>query len=284
MDTLMDVSALHARMTSGQRTVLLDVRWALGDPEGRAHYLEGHIPGAVYVDLPTELAEPAEPARGRHPLPPPDRFQEAARRWGISSGDVVVAYDDAGNTSAARLWWMLRNAGFRSVCLLDGGLAAWRQAGLPLQAGPQEPAPGDVTLTDGGMDVIDAEQAADWANHGVLLDARAGERYRGEIEPVDPRAGHIPGAVSAPTAGNLDDAGRFLPPESLRLRFSRLGVDAATPTAVYCGSGVTAAHEIAALEIAGIPAALFPGSFSEWSNDASRPVATGAEPGGAAAG
>lgn len=284
MDTLMDVSALHARMTSGQRTVLLDVRWALGDPEGRAHYLEGHIPGAVYVDLPTELAEPAAPARGRHPLPPPDRFQEAARRWGISAGDVVVAYDDAGNTSAARLWWMLRNAGLRSVCLLDGGLAAWRQTGLPLQAGPQKPAPGDVTLTDGGMDVIDAEQAADWANHGVLLDARAGERYRGEIEPVDPRAGHIPGAVSAPTAGNLDDAGRFLPPESLRLRFSRLGVDAATPTAVYCGSGVTAAHEIAALEIAGIPAALFPGSFSEWSNDASRPLATGAEPGGAAAG
>jgi thiosulfate/3-mercaptopyruvate sulfurtransferase len=284
MDTLMDVSALHARMTSGQRTVLLDVRWALGDPEGRAHYLEGHIPGAVYVDLPTELAEPAEPTRGRHPLPPTDRFQESARRWGISAGDVVVAYDDAGNTSAARLWWMLRNAGFRSVCLLDGGLAAWRQAGLPLQAGPQEPAPGDVTLADGGMDVIDAEQAADWANHGVLLDARAGERYRGEIEPVDPRAGHVPGAVSAPTAGNLDDAGRFLPAESLRLRFSRLGVDAATSTAVYCGSGVTAAHEIAALEIAGIPAALFPGSFSEWSNDAWRPVATGAEPGGAAAG
>lgn len=284
MDTLMDVSALHARMASGQRTVLLDVRWALGDPEGRAHYLEGHIPGAVYVDLPTELAEPAEPGRGRHPLPSRDKFQAAARRWGISADDVVVAYDDAGNTSAARLWWMLRNAGFRSVCLLDGGLAAWRQAGLPLQAGPVEAVPGNVTLADGGMGVIDAAQAADWANRGVLLDARAGERYRGEIEPVDPRAGHIPGAVSAPTAGNLDDAGRFLPAEHLRLRFSRLGVEAATPTAVYCGSGVTAAHEIAALEIAGIPAALFPGSFSEWSNDASRPVATGAEPGGAAAG
>lgn len=284
MDTLMDVSALHARMASGQRTVLLDVRWALGDPEGRAHYLEGHIPGAVYVDLPTELAEPADTARGRHPLPSRDKFQAAARRWGISADDVVVAYDDAGNTSAARLWWMLRNAGFRSVCLLDGSLAAWRQAGLPLQAGPVEAVPGNVTLADGGMGVIDAAQAADWANRGVLLDARAGERYRGEIEPVDPRAGHIPGAVSAPTAGNLDDAGRFLPAERLRLRFSRLGVEAATPTAVYCGSGVTAAHEIAALEIAGIPAALFPGSFSEWSNDASRPVATGAEPGGAAAG
>ncbi|CAH0141114.1 Putative thiosulfate sulfurtransferase SseB [Arthrobacter sp. Bi83] len=281
MDTLIDVSALNSRMTSGQRTVLLDIRWALGDPHGHGHYLKEHIPGAVYVDLPTELAEPAEPARGRHPLPPLHKLQDAARRWGISTGDVVVAYDDAGNTSAARLWWMLRNAGFGSVYLLDGGLAAWRRAGLPLRGGPEETASGDVTLTDGGMRVIDAAQAAEWATRGVLLDARAGERYRGEIEPVDPRAGHIPGAVSAPTTGNLGDDGRFLPAQDLRLRFSRLGVDEATQTAVYCGSGVTAAHEIAALEIAGIPAALFPGSFSQWSNDASRPVATGAEPGDA---
>ena len=279
MGTLMDVSALNARMASGQRTVLLDVRWALGDPEGRAHYLSGHIPGAVYVDLPTELADPAEPARGRHPLPSAERLQEAARGWGVCRGDTVVAYDDAGSTSAARLWWMLRNAGFSTVCLLDGGLAAWRRAGLPLQGGLEQATPGDVTLTDGGMPVIDAAEAADWAARGVLLDARAGERYRGEIEPVDPRAGHIPGAVSAPTTGNLDDGGRFLPAEDLRLRFARLGVGAATPAAVYCGSGVTAAHEIAALEIAGISAALFPGSFSQWSNDASRPVATGEQPG-----
>jgi|SRR6476661_4686583 len=279
MGTLMDVSALNARMASGQRTVLLDVRWALGDPEGRAHYLSGHIPGAVYVDLPTELADPAEPARGRHPLPSAERLQEAARGWGVCRGDTVVAYDDAGSTSAARLWWMLRNAGFSTVCLLDGGLAAWRRAGLPLQGGLEQATPGDVTLADGGMPVIDAAEAADWAARGVLLDARAGERYRGEIEPVDPRAGHIPGAVSAPTTGNLDDGGRFLPAEDLRLRFARLGVGAATPAAVYCGSGVTAAHEIAALEIAGISAALFPGSFSQWSNDASRPVATGEQPG-----
>ncbi|GAA1278012.1 sulfurtransferase [Arthrobacter pascens] len=280
MDTLMDVSALNARMASGQRTVLLDVRWALGDPDGRRHYLDAHIPGAVYIDLPTELAAPAEPARGRHPLPSLPSFQRAARRWGIRAGDVVVAYDDAGNTSAARVWWMLRNAGFRSVCLLDGGLAAWRRAGLPLQGGQQEAVPGDVTLTDGAMPVIDRAQAADWANHGVLLDARAGERYRGEVEPVDPRAGHIPGAVSAPTTENLDDAGRFLPAQDLRRRFAGLGAGAETPTAVYCGSGVTAAHQVAALEIAGIPAALFPGSFSEWSNDPSLPVATGAGPTG----
>lgn len=283
MDPLMDVPTLHARLESGQRTVLLDVRWALGDPDGRRHYLHGHIPGAVYVDLPTELADPAEPARGRHPLPALPRFQAAARRWGISNGDTVVAYDDAGNTSAARVWWMLRNAGFRKVYLLDGGLAAWRRSGLPLRGGVEESAPGDVVLTDNVMSTITAAQTAEWAEHGVLLDARAAERYRGEIEPVDPRAGHIPGAVSAPTTENLDDDGRFLPAQELRRRFARLGADTATPTAVYCGSGVTAAHQIAALEIAGIRAALFPGSFSQWSNDPSRPVATGPAPDGAEA-
>lgn len=281
MDPLMDVPALNARMASGKRTVLLDVRWSLGDPDGRRHYLEAHIPGAVYVDLPTELADPAEPARGRHPLPALSRFQAAARRWGIRCGDTVVAYDDAGNTSAARVWWMLRNAGFRSVSLLDGGLAAWRRAALPLQGGPEEAAPGDVTLMNDGMGTITAEQASQWAEQGVLLDARAGERYRGEVEPVDPRAGHIPGAVSAPTLENLDGDGRFLTADVLRRRFAALGVETGTPTAVYCGSGVTAAHQIAALEIAGIPAVLFPGSFSEWSNDPSRPVVTGPAPDGA---
>jgi thiosulfate/3-mercaptopyruvate sulfurtransferase len=279
MDTLIDAAGLNTRMASGQRTVLLDVRWALGDPEGRSHYLKEHIPGAVYVDLPTQLADPADPGRGRHPLPSPVRFQDAARAWGICDGDVVVAYDDAGNTSAARVWWMLRNAGVRTVYLLDGGLAAWRAAGLPVEGGEVEPAAGDVMLADGGMAVTDADGAARWAAAGVLLDARAAERYRGDVEPVDPRAGHIPGAVSAPTTANLDDDGRFLPAEELRKRFGSLGVDAATPVAVYCGSGVTASHEIAALEIAGFSAALFPGSFSQWSNDADRPVATGAEPG-----
>ena len=279
MDTLIDVAGLNARMAAGQRTVVLDVRWALGDTEGRSHYLNEHIPGAVYVDLPTQLADPADPGRGRHPLPSPARFQEAARSWGICDGDVVVAYDDAGNTSAARVWWMLRNAGVRTVHLLDGGLAAWRTAGLPVEGGAVQPDTGDVAFADGSMPVTDADGAAVWAAGGVLLDARAGERYRGEIEPVDPRAGHIPGAVSAPTTGNLDDDGRFLPAETLRQRFAGLGVDETTATAVYCGSGVTASHEIAALEIAGFSAALFPGSFSEWSNDASRQVATGADPG-----
>jgi thiosulfate/3-mercaptopyruvate sulfurtransferase len=278
MQTLMDVASLKERLDSGQRIVVLDVRWALGDPNGREHYLQEHLPGAVYVDLPSELAEPADPARGRHPLPPLEQFQASARAWGVRSGDTVVAYDDSGNTAAARLWWMLRNAGLAAVYLLDGGLGAWRAAGYGTESGARQAEPGDVVLSDGALPVIDAGQVATWSTRGVLLDARAGERYRGEIEPVDPRAGHIPGAVSAPTATNLDDDGRFLPGEQLAARFARLGVRPGVPTAVYCGSGVTAAHEIAALAIAGLPAALYPGSFSEWSNNPSNEVLTGAAP------
>jgi thiosulfate/3-mercaptopyruvate sulfurtransferase len=280
MGPLMDVAALDARFRAGRRTVVLDVRWALGDPHGREHYLEGHLPGAVFVDLATELASPAAAARGRHPLPPLDEFQEAARRWGIRNGDVVVAYDNSGNMAAARLWWMLRNAGVQDVYLLDGGLAAWRGAGLPLEDGTAEAVPGDVSLGEGGMPAIDAAAAASWPATGALLDARAGERYRGEFEPVDPRAGHIPGALSAPTSENVDQSGRFLPAADLRRRFEGLGIGGDVPVAVYCGSGVTAAHEVAALEIAGFRAALYPGSFSQWSNDPALQVVTGAEPGG----
>jgi thiosulfate/3-mercaptopyruvate sulfurtransferase len=279
MGPLIDVAALDARLKAGQRTVLLDVRWKLGDPHGHQHYLEAHLPGALFVDLATELAAPARPERGRHPLPPLEQFQAAVRRWGINEGDVVVAYDDSGNMSAARLWWMLRNAGFAEVYLLDGGLAAWRGAGLPVQGGTVQAVPGTITLREGGMPAIDAAAAGSWAGNGVLLDARAGERYRGEFEPVDPRAGHIPGALSAPTTENVDASGRFLPAEALRRRFAGLGVLGDAPVAVYCGSGVNAAHEVAALELAGIRAALYPGSFSEWSNNLALPVATGSQPG-----
>ncbi|MDQ0768632.1 thiosulfate/3-mercaptopyruvate sulfurtransferase [Pseudarthrobacter defluvii] len=280
MKPLIDVPELEARLAAGQRTVLLDVRWVLGDPHGHEHYLSEHLPGAAFVDLATELSDPAVPDRGRHPLPSPEQFQESARRWGIRNGDLVVAYDDSANMAAARLWWMLRDAGLAEVYLLDGGLAAWRAAGLPLESGPVQPTFGDVELGSGHMPVADAGAAARWAGSGLLLDARAGERYRGEVEPVDPRAGHIPGAVSAPTAGNVDAAGRFLPPAELKRRFEHLGIRVGTPVAVYCGSGVTAAHEVAALELAGFRAALYPGSFSEWSNRPELPVATGPEPAG----
>ncbi|MDI3212631.1 sulfurtransferase [Arthrobacter sp. AL12] len=282
MQTLMDVATLKDRLdaagNTARRTVVLDVRWALGDAHGREHYLAAHLPGAVFVDLATELAGPADPSRGRHPLPNLEQFQASVRSWGVRSGDVVVAYDDSGNQAAARLWWMLRNSGLADVYLLDGGLAAWRGAGFGVESGECHAVPGDVVLTGGAMPVIDAGEAASWGQRGLLLDARAGERYRGDFEPVDPRAGHIPGAVSVPTTGNLGADGRFLSPAALRERFTGLGVRADVPTAVYCGSGVTAAHEIAALEIAGFPAALYPGSFSEWSNNAANPVATGDAP------
>lgn len=282
MQTLMDVATLKDRLDgadhTGRQTVVLDVRWALGDPHGRDHYLAEHLPGAVFVDLATELAGPADPSRGRHPLPTLEQFQASVRSWGVRSGDVVVVYDDSGNQAAARLWWMLRNAGLPDVYLLDGGLAAWRDAGFGVESGERQAAPGDVVLTGSAMPVIDASEAASWARRGLLLDARAVERYRGDFEPVDPRAGHIPGAVSAPTTGNLAADGRFLSRAALRERFAGLGVRADVPTAVYCGSGVTAAHEVAALEIAGFPAALYPGSFSEWSNSDSNPVVTGDAP------
>ncbi|WP_375387736.1 sulfurtransferase [uncultured Amnibacterium sp.] len=258
------------------RLVLLDVRWRLDAPDGLPTYRQGHLPGAVYVPLDTELAGPPSAAAGRHPLPDPAELQAAARRWGVRSDSVVVAYDDLGGMSAARAWWLLRDGGVADVRVLDGGLAAWRRAGLPLEQGDVVPEAGDVVLRPGRLPVIDADAAAGFA--GALLDARAGERYRGEAEPIDPRAGHIPGALSVPTAGNLDADGRFLPPAALRQRFTDLGVDPEGPVAAYCGSGVTAAHEVLALAVAGIDAALYPGSWSQWSHDAARPAATGSTP------
>lgn len=281
MSVLTSVAQLQERLGAGERTVLLDVRWALGDPHGREHYLAGHIPGAVFVDMDNELASHGRPSDGRHPLPAEADFTATVRRWGVNSGDTVVVYDDAGAAAAARAWWLLGHAGIPNVSLLDGGLAAWRAARLPLAEGEQTAEPGNAVVHFGARETIDADAAAAW--DGVLLDARAGERYRGETEPIDPRAGHIPGAVSAPTSENLA-GGAFLPAAALRERFAALGVEQGTPVAVYCGSGVTAAHQIAALEIAGFAAALYPGSWSAWSNQPERPVATGAAPGGAAGG
>ncbi|MEU6356227.1 sulfurtransferase [Streptomyces sp. NPDC047072] len=273
------VAELRELLASDSPPALLDVRWALGDPHGRAHYVEGHIPGAVYVDLDTELAAPPSREGGRHPLPAIADLQTAARAWGLRDDQHVVVYDDLGNTAAARAWWLLRYAGLDRVTLLDGALGAWRAAGLPLESGePVGPTPGDVGLRAGALPVTDADGAAELASSGLLLDARAGERYRGEVEPVDPRAGHIPGAVSAPTGENLAADGTFLPPEELRKRFEERGASGAGRIGVYCGSGVTAAHQIAALEIAGFEAVLFPGSWSAWSADPDRPAATGGNP------
>ncbi|MGY4857815.1 sulfurtransferase [Cryobacterium sp. AP23] len=303
MRTLISAADLAALLVAGPAPRLLDVRWKLGGPPGRAEFRLGHLPGAVYVDLDTELAGHGVAADGRHPLPTPADLQAAARGWGLNDGDTVVVYDDLGNMSAARAWWLLRNAGVRDVRLLDGGLAAWRAEGLPVVTGEEPVRPGTVTLTPGSLPALDADAAAAVARDGVLLDARAAERYRGDTEPIDPRAGHIPGAISAPTGGNLAADGRFLTAAELRARFEALGVRAgargvagsAVPNAgpdagadvagpgfdvgVYCGSGVTAAHEAVALTLAGFTPALYPGSWSQWSNLPDRPVATGDEPG-----
>ncbi|NUJ87241.1 sulfurtransferase [Plantibacter sp. MCCC 1A11337] len=274
-----DLAALIASETPVR---VLDVRWRLDAPDGRPAYLEGHLPGAVYVDLDHELADhvpTGEPAvRGRHPLPDREALQASARSWGVDDGDVVVVYDDLKSLSAARAWWMLRNAGIADVRILDGAFRAWTDAGLPVERGEVVPEPGTVTLTSGVLPSIDIDTAATWAGEGrVLLDARAGERYRGDVEPIDPRAGHIPGALSTPTTANVGADGRFLSPETLREQFLAAGVPADATVATYCGSGVTAAHNAVALTLAGFEPALYPGSWSEWANHPERPVATGPE-------
>jgi thiosulfate/3-mercaptopyruvate sulfurtransferase len=277
---LISADDLHRRVAQADPPVLLDVRWALGDPHGEQHYREGHLPGAVYVDLETELAGPPTPGGGRHPLPPTAQVQAAARRWGITRS--VVVYDNTGGLAAARAWWLLRWAGVPEVLILDGGLAAWRGAGHAVGTGSAQNRPAsDIVLDGGHLPTLTADEAAALPATGTLLDARAAERYRGEVEPVDPRAGHIPGAVSAPTTGNLrEGVPLFKTADELRERFAELS----GPVGVYCGSGVTAAHEIAALAVAGIDAALYPGSWSAWSADPTRPIATGKEPSPAPAG
>jgi thiosulfate/3-mercaptopyruvate sulfurtransferase len=256
---------------------VLDVRWELTGPR-HDDYLAGHIPGAIFVDLDTDLAGPPG-AGGRHPLPDADSFTAAMRRAGVSQGCPVVVYDAAGGLAAARAWWLLRYFGHPEVRVLDGGLAAWTAAGYPVQRGPVEPGLGDFKAHPGGMPMLDAAAAAGLARSGVLLDARAGERYRGEQEPLDPVAGHIPGAVNLPTAQNLGESGHFLDPGCLRERFRQAGAGPDVEVGVYCGSGVTAAHEVLALTAARIPAALYVGSWSDWVSDPARPVATGDAPG-----
>lgn len=277
MSPFCDVPTARRLIWSERPPVVLDVRWALGAPDGRAAYERGHLPGAVFVDLETELAAPPSPERGRHPLPDLAALQRAARAWGISSDSTVLVYDDAAGTSAARAWWLLRWAGVERVAIIDGGLRAWEAAGHHLEEGFVRPRPGDVSLAPGALPTIEIEGAAAWPETGVLLDARAGERFRGEVEPVDPRAGHIPGARSAPTSANLTEAGWLREPEALADRFAALGAtEPGARVAAYCGSGVTAAHTVAVLASLGVEAALFPGSWSQWSNDPERPVATGA--------
>jgi thiosulfate/3-mercaptopyruvate sulfurtransferase len=281
MNAIISASALADALAGPNPPVLLDVRWQLslakaaGEPpfDGRAAYAAGHLPGAVFVDLDRELAgTPGE--RGRHPLPGLAEFGAAMRRAGVSSGTPVVVYDGGQGWAAARAWWMLRWTGHPDVRVLDGGLPSWEG---PLSQEEPTPREGDFEPV-AGAGLLDADGAAALARSGVLFDARAAERYRGDVEPIDRVGGHIPGAISAPTTENVTSDGRFLPAEELRARFQALGAAEGTEVGVYCGSGVSGAHEVLALAVAGIPAALYVGSWSEWSSDPERPVAVGAEP------
>ncbi|HET6562051.1 MAG TPA: sulfurtransferase [Marmoricola sp.] len=255
---------------------LLDVRWQLGRDDGREQHEAGHVPGAAYVDLATDLADP--PGRGgRHPLPDPARFGAAMRRCGVSERRSVVVYDAVAGQSAARAWWLLRHHGHPDVRLLDGGWEWWLRLGGPVETGSVTPALGNFHPGPGRLPVVDAAGAASLAAHGVLVDARAPERFRGDVEPVDPVAGHVPGAVNVPTVQNLADgdrAGRFRSRDELAEVYG-VAVAAGAPVGVYCGSGVTAAHDVLALDLLGVSAALYAGSWSEWVTDPSHPVARG---------
>jgi thiosulfate/3-mercaptopyruvate sulfurtransferase len=290
---------------SGPAPVLLDVRWRLAGPPALPDYQRAHLPGAVFVNLDTDLADPPG-AAGRHPVPDANRLAARFASFGISDDSTVVAYDDADGSVAARAWWLLRWLGLPAerVAVLDGGYAAWQTAGLPTSQDVPEPRPGTFTARPGSMPVLDMDGAGATAGAGVLLDARAPARYRGETEPIDPRPGHIPGARNAPFALHVGPDGRWRPPEELAEHYRSLGVhrlaqsdgDNAADSAeaevgagagggvgAYCGSGVTATSVILALEYAGLrppsrPAALYPGSWSQWSADPTRPAATGPEP------
>jgi thiosulfate/3-mercaptopyruvate sulfurtransferase len=250
--------------------VIADVRHYLDGRSGRAAYDGGHLPGAVFVDMDAVLAAPASPEAGRHPLPDPEAFAAGLSALGIGDEDTVVAYDDAGGVMAARLVWMLRALG-RDAALLDGGLLAY-DGPLETETAPRPPA----RLTarpwpDDRLATID--DAADAGN--VVIDARQRERFRGDEEPLDPRAGHIPGARSVPARENVDANGRFLPPEQLRAKLSEAGVVPGADVVSYCGSGVTACHNLLAIEHAGLgEGRLYPGSWSQWSHTP-RPAATG---------
>ncbi|HET6968338.1 MAG TPA: sulfurtransferase [Ornithinibacter sp.] len=259
------------------RVKVVDVQYNLRGTPGSELYAVAHVPGAPHLDLDTALAGP--PGRlGRHPLPDPAVLQTALRGCGIDEDDEVVVYDQQTSLAAARAWWVLRWAAHPAVRVLDGGLDAWRRAGHPVTTAVPTPTTGSITVRPGSVPVLDAVGAADMARSGVLLDVRTPERYRGDAEPIDRVAGHVPGAVNLPMADVLAADGTFLAPERIRARVAEAGVHRDTPVGTSCGSGVTAAQMSLALATAGIDSIPYVGSWSEWIEDPSRPIATGATP------
>ncbi|MBA8816569.1 thiosulfate/3-mercaptopyruvate sulfurtransferase [Microbacterium halimionae] len=274
---LISVDELQTHLEAGDGIRLLDVRYRLEQPDGLPDHRAGHLPGAVYVDMDTELATHGDASEGRHPVPSRDVLQDAARRWGLNDGDAVVVYDDYRSVSAARAWWLLTHSGVENVRVLNGGLSAWTAAGLPLEVGEVVPAPGSIKLQELSRGIATIDDAESWPARGILIDVRAPERYRGESEPYDPIAGHIPGAVNLP-AGAYLDGDRFAEPDAILEALASVGVTYDSTVAAYCGSGLTAAHFALAGAATGVDVTIFPGSWSQWSNTAGRPVATGPIP------
>lgn len=262
-----------ARNLEDPRVRVIDFRWYLDGRSGRAAYQAGHIPGAAFVDLDGEVTG-HRPGAGRHPLPEREAFERAMQEAGVGRSSFVVVYDDQGGTPAARLWWMLRYFGHDAAAVLDGGIRAWPGA---LATGEESPPPGDFVAGAPRQEMkLDFEQVRRLEAPTVLIDARAAERYRGEVEPVDSRPGHIPGARNLDWNGNLGPDGRLKAPEELRRRFEAAGIGDGDQVVAYCGSGVSACHDILALEVAGLPGArLYPGSWSDWSSRPDAPSAAG---------
>ncbi len=259
---------------------IFDCRFDLLRPDaGRSLYDAAHLPGAAYADLNRDLSVPQTPRSGRHPLPEPAAFAARMREWGVSGDSLVVAYDDGNSMYAARLWWMLRWLGHRSALVLDGGMRRWMQLGLPLEESIRSRQPGNFVAHSHPEFVVGAQQVLAASRDGTsrILDVRAAERYRGDVEPIDAVAGHVPGALNHPFTSSLGADGRFLPAAELRAALEeRLGGMPAQRTVAMCGSGVTACHLLLAMEVAGLGGArLYAGSWSEWSRDPSLPVARG---------
>ncbi len=279
---LVNTSWLAAHLNDANLRVA-DLRWYLLDKDknGRDEYRRGHIPGAVFLDIDTDLASPRGQGPGRHPLPRPAAFAETMARSGIGADTHVIAYDDRGGATAARLWWLLHYFGHENVSLLDGGIVRWIAEGRPLQTDVPQVARAKFVVRPDPTRVVDRNtvDALRKDSHGLVLDVRAPERYEGRVEPIDPRAGHVPGAKSAPIAGNLvsPDDPRFLDPDTLRARYDALGADGAGRVVAYCGSGVNACQAIFAMQLAGTDALLYEGSWSDWSSDPNAPVAVGKE-------
>lgn len=276
MSHFIGVSELAQRLAHAEPIRLLDVRWRLDRPDGRADYLAEHLPGAVFVDLDSELAEHGTPQDGRHPAPSAETLHAAVRRWGVQPGDLVVAYDDARGLPAAWTWWWMRQYGVE-VRVLDGGLRAWTDAGHPCESGDVEVEPSATDIRRVRTDTLTIDEAAAFPDRGILLDVRAAERYRGETEPLDPVAGHIPGAINLPFAWYFNGGViRDLP--ELHAGIEKAGIDRNMPIAAYCGSGITASHTALVLAEAGIDVKIYPGSWSQWSNTPGRAIATGGMP------